>query len=285
MSLCRLHLKKLIHQAANHGWPLGLSKQCFLVANPQPWITMDCVRKGPLVASIRLYSTTSEEPSAPPIKKKKENPNARRVIANVGRFIPHNFIQVISENGEDLGRMNRREVIKIMEEHNLKLVLLRENTDPPVYKLMTGKQLFEEQSKLREKQKLNSSPGVTQIKEMSFLASISQHDLEVKIKQVFHWIEKKHHVRMTVLNSRSSEGPDKEVVLQQVLTSMQEHATCSVNPKARKDGRAVICVLRPLSDKELQKQKKNLEQENHEEQSTAQRTNRDQNQDSAPPNP
>lgn len=164
MSLCRIHLKKLISQAVNRGWcnagrHLALSSQWCLVANPQPWNAMDCVRKGALVAGIRPYSTSIEEPSGPPIRKKKENPNARKVIANVGRMIPYNFIQVISENGEDLGKMNRRNVIKILEECNLKLVLLRENSDPPVYKLMTGKQLFEEQSKLREKQKLHSSSG------------------------------------------------------------------------------------------------------------------------------
>ncbi|TNN48223.1 Caspase-8 [Liparis tanakae] len=41
----------------------------------------------------------------------------------------------------------------ILDEQGLKLVLLSESKDPPVYRLMSGKQTHEEQLKLREKQK------------------------------------------------------------------------------------------------------------------------------------
>ncbi|CAI9539529.1 unnamed protein product [Staurois parvus] len=197
MSLCRIHLKKLVCQAANQGLPSfgrhpGFFSQWFKVLSPQPWNPAACVQTGVLVAGIRLHCTADQGQRGQPIVKKKENPNAKKVIGNVGRLIPYSSIQVISENGEDMGKMSRRKAIQTMEERGLKLVMFRENADPPIYKLMTGKQLFEEQTKLREKQKLSSGHSYVQTKDMSFLASIEKNDLDIKKKQLVQWIEKKN---------------------------------------------------------------------------------------------
>lgn len=98
----------------------------------------------------------TEQTPAP--KKKKQDPRGHATISSVGRKIPHRLIQVISETGDNLGAMHRADVIRIMDEQGLKLVLLSEHKDPPVYRLMSGKQIHEEQLKLREKQK--AKPGM-----------------------------------------------------------------------------------------------------------------------------
>ncbi|XP_056417775.1 translation initiation factor IF-3, mitochondrial isoform X2 [Hyla sarda] len=252
------HLKKMFCQAASNsrcyfGRHFGLCHKSFKTTSYLPWNSIGWMRKGLLAADLRSYSTTEEDAAKKPNVTKKVNANARKVIGNVGRIIPYKIIQVLNKDGEDMGKMLKRDVIRMMEKDNLKLVAVSQNADPPVYKMLTGKELHEEQLKLREQQKQSTSPGPVQIKEMSFLASISQHDLDVKRKQLIHWIEKKHHIRITVLNSRITNGPDKLEVLQQLIESMADCATCMVQPKERKDGRAMICVLRPLSDKELQK--------------------------------
>lgn len=100
------------------------------------------------------FSTTVEEDTdQTPAPKKKKNPHGGATVGSVGRKIPEQHIQVISEAGENLGTMHRADVIRIMDEKGLKLVLLNQNKDPPVYKLMSGKQIHEEQLRLREKQK------------------------------------------------------------------------------------------------------------------------------------
>lgn len=86
-------------------------------------------------------------------KKKTQDPRARATVTAVGRKIPQREIQVISDAGEDMGTMHRADVIRIMDAKGLKLVLLNEHKEPPLYKLMTGKQIHEEQLKLRDKQK------------------------------------------------------------------------------------------------------------------------------------
>ncbi|KAK1169349.1 translation initiation factor IF-3, mitochondrial-like, partial [Acipenser oxyrinchus oxyrinchus] len=162
--------------------------------------------KGPWVvhAGTRPLTTEDDDEGGPEGKKKKQDPRARKTIGSVGRKIHHRIVQVINEDGENLGNMHRADVIRMLDERGLKLVPLRENADPPVYRLMSGKQIHQEQLKLREKQKAKSGAGPTQIKELTFSSDIAQHDLETKVKQIQQWIEKRHHVRLTVRKGSAS---------------------------------------------------------------------------------
>ncbi|KAG8429275.1 hypothetical protein GDO86_020644 [Hymenochirus boettgeri] len=249
------HLRKLFLKATYNGRYFAgkhfmLPNQWFKAVTYSTGKFMTCVRKGPLAIHVKGYSTAEqddddEDNGKKPEKKKKEDPKARKVFGSIGRKIPYRLIHLLNDNGEDLGNLHRADVIRIMDEKGLKLVPIKENADPPVYQLLTGKQIHEEQLKLREKQKLSSSHGTVQIKELSFSASIAKHDLDIKLKQITHWIEKKHHVRE---------------VLNEIMRSVSEHATCVVKPKLVKDGRSAVCVLRPWSVKEMAELKKKEKQ-------------------------
>lgn len=114
-----------------------------------------CSERYDIAASWRWAAFSTEvdstEQTAAPKKKKKDSRSAS--VTSVGRKIPHRHIQVISAAGENLGLMHRADVIKVMDEEGLKLVLLNENKDPPVYQLMGGKQIHEKQVKMWEKKK------------------------------------------------------------------------------------------------------------------------------------
>ncbi|NWZ44058.1 IF3M factor, partial [Brachypodius atriceps] len=127
-------------------------------------------------------------------------PKRKAAFGSVGRRIPYRILHVINQDGESLGNMHRAEALRLMDEHGLKLVLLRENVEPPVYRLMTGQQIHEEQLKLAEKKKASPKPGMC--KELSFSSAIAKNDLETKIKQIALWIEKKHHVRITIRQAK-----------------------------------------------------------------------------------
>lgn len=83
-------------------------------------------------------------------EEKRKKKNAGETFESVGRRIPYNRIQLIDENGEDMGEMHRANVLRIMDERGMTLVLLSEKTDPPKYGLMTGKQIYEERLKIRD---------------------------------------------------------------------------------------------------------------------------------------
>lgn len=91
-------------------------------------------------------------------KKKKQDLKSRTTtISSVGRKIHHRYLLLLDEEGENLGTMHRADVLRLMDVKGLKLVPVNENAEPPVYRLMSGKQIHEEQMKLREKQKTRAT--------------------------------------------------------------------------------------------------------------------------------
>ncbi|KGL78080.1 hypothetical protein N309_07171, partial [Tinamus guttatus] len=173
----------------------------------------------------------------------------KAAFGSVGRRIPYRILHVINENGESLGNMHRAEALKLMDQHNLKLVLLRENAEPPVYRLMTGKQIHEEQLRRAEKKKASPKTGQVQ-KELSFSSTIARNDLETKTKQIGQWIEKKYHVKVTIRQAKDSTA-DMFIVFDQILKNLSEKATYLSKPKAVREG-VSTCILRHMSEKELQ---------------------------------
>ncbi|XP_015196657.2 translation initiation factor IF-3, mitochondrial [Lepisosteus oculatus] len=211
-------------------------------------------------AARPLTTASSDEEEEGRTAKKKQDPRARKTVGSVGRKIHHRVVRVISELGEDLGPLHRADVIRIMDQRELKLVPLRENEEPPVYRLMTGKQIHEEQLKLRERQK--AQPAPTQVKELTLSSDIARRDLDTKVKQIQSWVEKKLHVKVTVRKgSPAAEIAELEGVLEQVAQHLAGVATFISKPKAIKDGKAAMGTLRALSRAELSKLKSQEKQQ------------------------
>ncbi|TNN60639.1 Translation initiation factor IF-3, mitochondrial [Liparis tanakae] len=212
-----------------------------------------------VIASSRRWSPFSTavddtEQTLAPKKKNKHDPKAHATIGAVGRKIPHREIQVISQTGENLGTMHRADVIRILDEQGLKLVLLNESKDPPVYRLLSGKQIHEEQLKLREKQKAKAAPVL--VKELTFSSGIAAHDLSTKMKRVEGWLEKKNHVRITLRLGRRAPAVELDTTLEQMVQQMEVAFGFVSKPSVIRDGQAAMCILRPLSAKELLKKQK-----------------------------
>ncbi|NWU82203.1 IF3M factor, partial [Onychorhynchus coronatus] len=128
-------------------------------------------------------------------------PKGNTAFGSVGRRIPYRILHIIDQDGKSLGNMHRADALKLMDQHNLKLVLLKENVEPPVYRLMTGQQIHEEQLRRAEKKKASPKPGMY-IKELSFSSAIAKNDLEIKTKQIAQWIDKKYHVKVTIRQAK-----------------------------------------------------------------------------------
>ncbi|XP_047243952.1 translation initiation factor IF-3, mitochondrial [Girardinichthys multiradiatus] len=248
-------------------WLLSHTVRAVCSSRPAYWTptlrsTGLCETRSVIASSWRrsAFSTeVPEEQQVPPAKKKKQDPRAHASISSVGRKIPHREIQVISEAGENLGLMHRADVIRIMDEKDLKLVLLSENKEPPVYRLMSGKQIHEEQLRLREKNK--SKAGPVQVKELSISAGIASHDLSTKLKQAEIWLDKKHHVRLTLRAGRPQQASNLDTALEQMVEQMNMMVAFVSKPKVIREGQAAMCILRPPSAKELSQKAKNKAEE------------------------
>ncbi|KAG6929244.1 mitochondrial translational initiation factor 3, partial [Chelydra serpentina] len=260
--MAALCLRKLIHQATrNETSCINKYLDIPLVQTMQKttfsqalMMVMASAKRRLMFVPTKSFCTTEEAEKKPEGKGKK--PNAPKTFGSIGRKIPQRILHVISENGDSLGNMHRGDVIRLMNERDLKLVPLRENEEPPVYRLMTGKQIYEEQLKRREKQKASSKAGPVQLKELTFSAAIAKHDLEIKIRQIQQWIDKKHHVRISVQQQNVADGPEKMLALfDQIVETMPEKATYLSQPRVIKEGKST-CVLRHMSDKEASEYRK-----------------------------
>ncbi|XP_069664198.1 translation initiation factor IF-3, mitochondrial isoform X2 [Haliaeetus albicilla] len=181
-------------------------------------------------------------------EKSHTEPKRKAAFGSVGRRIPYRILHVINQDGESLGNMHRAEALKLMDQHDLKLVLLRENAEPPVYRLMTGQQIHEEQLKRAEKKKASPKPA------------IAKNDLETKTKQIAQWIEKKYHVKVTIRQAKDS-NTDMFMLFDQILDTVSEKATYLSKPKVTREG-VSTCILRHMSDKELKAYQKMEKQKN-----------------------
>ncbi|XP_068609808.1 translation initiation factor IF-3, mitochondrial [Brachionichthys hirsutus] len=196
--------------------------------------------------------TTAEgntEETTPAPEKKKKDPRAQDTISNAGRMIPHPTIHVFSDAGENLGIMRRAQAVKIMDQKNLKLVLLDKDKVPPIYKLMDGKRIHEEQMKLLAKRK--AKPAVVQEKEVTLLCGIAAHDVNTKMKQVESWLEKKYHVRITLRAKKKDPAANLDRTLEQMVQQMDVMVGYVSTPKVIRDGKAAMCVLRQPTAKDL----------------------------------
>ncbi|XP_004680221.1 PREDICTED: translation initiation factor IF-3, mitochondrial [Condylura cristata] len=202
-----------------------------------------------LCCRIHAKAFSSVEGTEVETTKKKKNDTT---FSNIGRKIHDRIIHVLDEKGNDLGNMHRAEVIRLLDKSDLRLVKRNTTTEPPEYQLLTGAQIYEERLRLRELEKAKSKTGPTLTKELTFSSTIGQHDLNTKSKQIQQWIERKYKVQITIKKGKNKEEPENkmEEIFDQILQTMPGIATFSSRPQPARGGKAVMCVLRPLSQKE-----------------------------------
>jgi translation initiation factor IF-3 len=112
---------------------------------------------------------------------------------------------VISNDGNSLGVMDKREALNLAKEKNMDLVVLAEKANPPVAKILDySKFLYEEQ----KKQQSNRTKK-TQLKEMKIRPTISEGDLITKANKSEKLIKDGNMVRFTVqLRGREASFPE-----------------------------------------------------------------------------
>ena len=152
-------------------------------------------------------------------------------------------VRVIDENGENLGVMYTSEAIEQANDAGLNLVEVSPNADPPVCKFLdVGKYRYEAQKKANAARKTQRTQ---EIKEIKMRPNIDTHDYDVKMRNVFKFIEEGDKVKMT-LRFRGREMAHQELgmdLLRRVQTDVTEVAKVEAYP--RLEGRQMVMVLAP----------------------------------------
>ena len=156
-------------------------------------------------------------------------------------------VRLVGETGEQLGIMSSQEANRIADDHNLDLVLMSPNAEPPVCRLMNyGKFKFEQTKKLKEQRKAQK---IVELKEIQLSMTIERHDLEVKAKHARRFLENGDKVKVTIrMRGRQQARPEAGIqVMNQFAEGLQDLG--SVEKPAEILGRNINMVIAPIKNK------------------------------------
>ena len=155
---------------------------------------------------------------------------------------------VITHKGEKLGVLSRQAALDAADEHNLDLVLVSPEGNPPVAKLMDYSRFrFEQQKKLKEMKK---NQKVVVVQEIQLSPTIEKHDFETKARKAKSILEKGNKVKVSLrFFGRMIVHQDlgKEVI-ERFVQSLSEVST--VESQIKLEGRTLFAVIAPKTNKE-----------------------------------
>ena len=156
-------------------------------------------------------------------------------------------IRLIGADGENAGVVSPARAMQMAEEAGLDLVEISPNANPPVCKIMDfGKFKYEQQkreSEARKKQK------IIEIKEVKFRPNTDTNDYDVKMRNVYKFLEQGDKVKIT-LRFRGREMAHQNLgreLLERVAEDTKEHGRVENFPKM--EGRQMVMLIGPLPNK------------------------------------
>lgn len=107
--------------------------------------------------------------------------------------IPAQTISLISVDGKALGQVSLKEALRTLDRSLHDLIMVSKATNVPICKIVSKKQLFEQQRK-----KASKAPGSVH-KELEVSTVITDHDLEIKLRKAREFLLKGYRLQWTVL--------------------------------------------------------------------------------------
>ena len=152
-------------------------------------------------------------------------------------------VQLIGEDGGNLGPTPIAQAIATAQTAGLDLVEISPNADPPVAKIMDfGRFKYQSQKKAAEARKKQK---VVEIKEIKLRPMIDDHDYDVKMRSMKRFFEEGDKVKIT-LRFRGREMAHQELgykLLDRVKTDTAPIAKIESEP--RFEGRQMVMLLAP----------------------------------------
>ena len=153
-------------------------------------------------------------------------------------------VQVIANDGENLGILNTNEAISVAKNQGLDLIEIAPNATPPVCKIMDmGKYKYDAQKKAnlaKKKQK------IVALKEIKMRPVTETHDYEFKVKNAKKFISKGDKVKFTI-RFKGRELQHSHLgneLMSKIKEDMKEVGKVELHPKF--DGKQMIMVIQPL---------------------------------------
>ncbi|ETX14558.1 translation initiation factor IF-3 [Roseivivax halodurans JCM 10272] len=154
-------------------------------------------------------------------------------------------IRLIGPEGENVGVVTPARGLELAEQAGLDLVEISPNAKPPVCKIMDfGKYKYEQQKREAEARKKQKT---IEVKEVKFRPNTDIHDYDVKMKNVYKFLENGDKVKVT-LRFRGREMAHQNLgreLLERVADDVKELGKVENMPKM--EGRQMVMMIGPTT--------------------------------------
>lgn len=149
-------------------------------------------------------------------------------------------VRVVSDEGQ-LGVMDVRDALSKAQDVGLDLVLVAENADPPVCRIVDFGKYKYEQSKLKRDQKKK----VQEVKGIKISPNIAEHDIQVAFRKAEKFLGEGNKVRLVCrFKKRELDYPDRgKQKLMRLAEDLAEFGKAEREPVL--NGREMVMVMSP----------------------------------------
>ncbi|MCI0712907.1 MAG: translation initiation factor IF-3 [Chloroflexi bacterium] len=156
-------------------------------------------------------------------------------------------VRLINHENDNVGIVTLREAMDLANEHDLDLVEVAPNANPPVVRVMDyGKFLYEKKKRERAASKQQKQ---IEVKEIRLRPKTDPHHLGFKVRDAKSWLQKGMKVRVRVrFRGREIQYPEiAREMLDEIARQVEDVGVVEAPPKM--DGRTMLMVLAPDTEK------------------------------------
>ena len=152
-------------------------------------------------------------------------------------------VNVVGDNGDQLGVLLTQDAINMAQDRNLDLVEVAPNSNPPVCRVMDYSKFKYQQSKRAQEAKKKQK--IIHVKEVKFRPNTDQHDYNFKLKNALRFLEAGDKVKILVF-FRGREIVHQEngqKLLARVTETLGDMAV--VEQQAKQEGKTLCMIFAP----------------------------------------
>lgn len=203
------------------------------------------LKHGPSIATLHPRYGKFNNQRIKAIARRPHNaPPTRDTGPRVNERIRDAEIRLIGADGDNVGVVSGARALEMAEEAGLDLVEISPNANPPVCKIMDfGKYKYETQKREAEARKKQK---IIEVKEVKFRPNTDTHDYDVKMRNVFKFLEGGDKVKVT-LRFRGREMAHQDLgrtLLHRIAADVDGLGKVENMPKM--EGRQMIMIIGPL---------------------------------------
>jgi translation initiation factor IF-3 len=166
-----------------------------------------------------------------------------RAKYRINHQIRASHVRLVDADGAHMGVVSLSEALASAHEHDLDVVEVSPNADPPVVRVMDyGKFLYQQAKQEREARK---SQKQIEVKEIRLRPKTTEHHKSFKVRAARRWLEEGKKVKVRV-RFRGREVTYPEIAVEQLMEIAQELADIAeIEQKPNREGRTMLMVLAP----------------------------------------